>query len=74
MNGIRINQAKDVIIGEEVWIAPQSIIMKGAKIGDGSIIGSRSFVTKEIPANCLAVGAPAKVVKENIKWTREKLF
>ena len=73
-NGIRINQPKSVRIGNHVWIAPNSKIMKGATIGDGCVIGSNSFVTKDIPSNSLAVGSPAKVVRENIKWTREKLF
>lgn len=54
-NDKRINLAKDVVIGENVWIASQSIIMKGAKIGDSAIIGSRTFVTNKIPAHCLAV-------------------
>lgn len=70
----RVNRAKNVIIGKHVWIAPQSIIMKGAIIGDGTIIGSRTLVTQNIPGNCLAVGAPAKVVKTNVSWTREDVI
>lgn len=73
-NGERINCARSVRIGNHVWIAPNSKIMKGAEIGDGSIIGSNTIVTKIIPQNVLVVGAPAKVVKENINWSREKLF
>lgn len=71
---IRINSAKNVILGEHVWIAPNTKIMKGAVVGNGSIIGSDSMVSKTIPDNVLAVGHPAVVVKENIKWTREKVF
>lgn len=70
----RINPAKPVVIGNHVWIAPHSTIMKGSIIGDGSIIGSNTIVTKEIPVNSLAVGMPAKVVKQKIKWTKEKIF
>lgn len=70
----RINPAKNVIIGNHVWIAPQSIIMKGAEIANGAIIGSRTFVTKKIPENSLAVGAPAKVVKTNVSWSRENII
>lgn len=70
----RVNAAKSVSIGEHVWIAPNTKIMKGTVIGDGSIIGSDSMVTKDIPNNVLAVGHPAKVVKTNVKWTRELLF
>lgn len=70
----RINPAKSITIGNHVWIAPNTVVMKGANIGDGSIIGSRTIVSKGIPANCLAVGMPAKVVKEDIMWSREDLF
>ena len=70
----RLNPPKSVMIGNHVWIAPGSKIMKGAEIGDGAIIGSNSMITKRIPSNVLAVGMPSRVVKENIYWTRDKLF
>jgi len=72
--GHRINQPKSVVIGDHVWIAPNAKIMKGAIIGEGSVIGSDTMVNKMIPSNCLAVGTPAKIVKENIHWTRESLY
>ena len=72
--GKRINSPKPVVIGKHVWIAPDSKIMKGAIIGDGCIIGSNTMVSKHIPENSLAVGMPAKVVKEGIKWTREDII
>lgn len=72
--GMRINNAKSVIINDHVWIAPNTKIMKGAIIGTGSIIGSNTMVSKEIPNNCLAVGMPAKVVKSNVKWSREDII
>lgn len=70
----RINGALSVKIGNHVWIAPHSTIMKGVNIGDGAIIGSNTLVTRAVPPHCLCVGIPAKVVKTNINWTREKLF
>lgn len=70
----RINKPKPVVIGNHVWIAPKSTIMKGANIADGCIIGSNTMVSKSIPSNCLAVGMPARVVKENVMWTRDSLF
>lgn len=72
--GKRINPALPVKIGNKVWIAPDSKIMKGADIGDGCIIGSNTMVGKVIPAHSLAVGMPAKVVKNGIKWTREDVI
>lgn len=73
-SGMRMNPPRDVKIGEHVWIAPNTKIMKGAVVGNGAIIGSDTIVTKCIPEDSLAVGHPAKVVKQGIKWTREKLY
>ena len=73
-SGKRINHPANVVIGNHVWIAPSSKIMKGASIENNSIIGSNTMVTGVVPGNSLAVGSPSKVVKSNIKWTREKLF
>ena len=70
----RINPPKSVFIGEHVWIAPDCKIMKGVTIGNGSIIGSSSVVTKSVPDFCLAVGMPAKVVKENVTRKDSILF
>ena len=72
--GNRINPAKDIIIGKHVWIAPSSVIMKGANIGDGCIIGSHSMVNKNVPSNSLSVGMPSKVVKEGVVWTRKNVI
>lgn len=52
-----------IIIGDKVWIGDKVIIARGVIIGNGVIIGSNSVVTKDIPSNAIAVGAPAKVVK-----------
>lgn len=46
----------------------RSTILKGVTIGYGAIVGAGSIVTKDIPPKCLAVGNPAKVIKEDIKW------
>lgn len=53
-----------VIIEDRVWLGEYVCILKGVKIGEGSIIGAMSVVTKDIPAYCIAIGSPAKVVKK----------
>ncbi len=73
-SGKRINDPQNVLIGNHVWVAPNTKIFKGVKIGDNSIIGSNSLVTRHIPSSSLAVGTPAKVIKQDIMWTREALF
>lgn len=59
---------KPIKIGNHVWIGTNAIVLKGVTIGDGAIIGAGSVVTKDIPAHCLAVGNPAKVIRENVVW------
>ena len=54
---------KDVIIGNGCWIGEKTVILPGVTIGDKSIIGASSVVTKDIPAYCIAAGNPAKVIK-----------
>lgn len=70
----RINPAKNVSIGRHVWIAPNTKIMKGAKIGNNAIIGSNTIITNEIPCNCLAVGAPGKIVKQTSTGQEKNYF
>ncbi|MEM5668362.1 CatB-related O-acetyltransferase [Bacillus cereus] len=55
------------IIGNDVWIGANAIIMRGVSIGNGAIIGAGSVVTKDIPAYAIAVGNPAKVIKMRFK-------
>ncbi|MBD5202642.1 MAG: acyltransferase [Bacteroidales bacterium] len=71
--GRRINPAKDVTIGDRVWIGYGVTILKGSVIGDGSVIGTNALVSGNIPAHSVAVGFPAKVIKENISWKTERI-
>ncbi|MBQ4120859.1 MAG: sugar O-acetyltransferase [Clostridia bacterium] len=53
-----------VTIGKNCWIGAGAIIMPGVTIGDNSVIGAGSVVTKDIPANVVAYGSPARVIRE----------
>jgi len=53
---------KPVTIGNNVWISWDCFILPGVEIGDNSLIGAKSYVTKSIPVNCLATGNPAKIM------------
>jgi acetyltransferase-like isoleucine patch superfamily enzyme len=57
-----------IIIGNNVWIGTNVTVLKGVTIGDGAIIAAGSVVSKDVPANCMAAGVPAKVIKEHVKW------
>ncbi len=54
---------KSVSIGNNVWVGARAIILKGVEIGDNCVIGAGAVVNKSIPANSVAVGVPAKVIK-----------
>lgn len=56
--------AAPVIIEDHVWIGAHTIILPGVCIGRNSAIGAGSVVTRDIPANCLAVGNPARVLRQ----------
>ena len=53
----------DVHIGRNVWIGAGAIIVPGVTIGDNSVIGAGSVVTKDVPANVVAVGNPCRVMR-----------
>ncbi|WP_419207797.1 sugar O-acetyltransferase [Photobacterium leiognathi subsp. mandapamensis] len=53
-----------ITVGDCVWIGAGAIILDGVTIGDRSVIGAGSVVTKDIPADCIAVGNPCRVVKK----------
>lgn len=53
-------------IGNDCWIGTKVTVTKGSKIGDGSVIGANSVVTKDIPSNKVFAGAPAKLIKDRV--------
>lgn len=71
--GERINYAKNIKIGKHVWIGTGVKINKGVTIGDGSIVGNGSVVTRKYEnSNVIIAGNPAKIVKEKVKWSKER--
>ena len=72
--GERINLSKDIVIGNHVWIAQNAFLLKGVQIDDNCIIGACSVVTKSFQGKKLVLaGNPAKVIKTDVSWTRERL-
>lgn len=69
------NNKGDIIIGNDVWIGYEAIIMSGVKIGDGAIIGARAVVTKDVPPYTIVGGVPAKIIRKRFDdKTIEKLL
>jgi len=69
----------DIVIGNDVWIGYEAVILSGVTIGDGAIIGSRAVVTKDVEPYTIVGGVPAKSIRkrfddktilklENIRW------
>ena len=77
----------DIVIGNDVWIGYEAVIMAGVTIGDGAIIGTRAVVTKDVPPYTIVGGVPARPIKKRFSedtikklqalqwwdWPREKL-
>ena len=61
-------------IGNNVWIGAHSVVLPGVTIGDNAVIGAGSIVTKDIPANVVAVGNPCRVMREITERDREYYF
>ncbi len=53
----------DTVVGNDVWIGMETVVMPGVAIGDGAIVAARSVVTHDVPAYAVAAGNPARVVK-----------
>lgn len=56
--------SKPVIIGDDVWLGMNVVVLKGVTIGYGTVVAANSVVTKDIPPMVVAAGLPAKIVKK----------
>ena len=63
----KLSSKAGVVIGQNVWIGDKATILPGVTIGDGSIIGANSVVTKDVPPHTIVCGNPARIVKQIIK-------
>lgn len=62
----------DMIVGNDVWIGMEAVIMPGMKIGNGAIVAAKSVVTHDVPPYAIVAGNPAKVVKMRFDETMVK--
>jgi len=72
-SGKRVNHSRWIRIGAHVWLAFGVIVLGGAEIGEGSVIGAGGVVTRRVPNNVVAVGSPARVVRRDVAWERPHL-
>lgn len=66
-----INSEGNIIISDRVWVGSGAKILKNVTLGNDSIIGMATVVTKNTPASSISVGNPSRVVKEGISWQLE---
>lgn len=57
-------ETKPVIINDNVWLGLNVVVLKGVSIGENTVIGANSLVTKNIPANVIAAGNPCKIIRD----------
>lgn len=60
----------DIVIGNDVWIGYEAVIMAGVHIGDGAVIASRAVVTKDVPPYTIVGGTPAKEIRKRLMRIR----
>ena len=66
---------RDVEVGSNVWIGYGACILRGVRVGDNSIVGTNSVVTRDVPANAVVAGIPARVIRmreapRELRWER----
>lgn len=73
MVGNRINPAQSVVIGNHCWIGEGAKVMKGVTLESDDVVSTGAIVTKSFGKNVLLGGVPAKVIKDNISWDKERI-
>lgn len=73
-SGRRINPPRDVVIGNHVWVGAHAVILKGSRIGSGTIVGTGALVVSRIGQNRLASGVPAVTLMSDVTWRAERLY
>lgn len=67
----RVNVPKDILVGDNVWIAYCATLLGGTVIGTGSVVGTCTVTSGEFESHQVITGSPARVLRENICWSRD---
>jgi acetyltransferase-like isoleucine patch superfamily enzyme len=64
---------RDVVVGSNVWIGYGACVLRGVRVGDNAIVGTNSVVTKDVPANAVVAGIPARIIRmreapKQLRW------
>lgn len=66
--GERLNPPGDIFIDDHVWVSQDASIWGGANIGQDSVVGKNTMISKSFPDSCIIAGSPAKIIRENVTW------
>lgn len=66
--GERLNPPGDIFIEDHVWVSQDASIWGGANIGQDSVVGKNTMVSKSFPDSCIIARSPAKIIRENVTW------
>jgi acetyltransferase-like isoleucine patch superfamily enzyme len=66
----RINKARNIVIGDRVWLATNTLILKGTSLCSDTVVGAGTVVSGKFQKNVIIAGNPGKVVRENVVWSR----
>lgn len=70
-SGQPVNPARPIVVGDNVWLCAEAVLLKGARVPDGCVVGLRSVVTRGFDEpDCVLAGSPARVVRRGIAWSR----
>jgi len=69
--GARINPPQPIDIGDHVWLGQNVFVLKGVAIGNGSIVGAASMVTRDVPERSLAAGSPVRIMRSDVTWRHD---
>jgi len=70
---IRLNPSQSITLESTVWLCRGVTVLKGCTIGSRTVVGGFSVVTTPLPSGILAIGSPARIIRENIEWKRERM-
>ena len=71
--GQTLNAPGNVHFEPHVWVGLDATILKGVRLGFGSIVATRALVTRNVPPKTLVAGLPARVLRTNVSWVRERV-
>lgn len=62
----------EIVLEDHIWVGHKVILISGAHISEGSVVGIGALVSKKFPNNCTVAGVPAKIIRKNIAWGRNE--